>query len=370
MGFAPNVTREIDRFLQDYCPNPDLIRDALLRTGLCSVLDCLPEELVCRRGDRVGGCWLILAGWVEVRSDEQNVTFREAGELIGEQGLLHFLSGKDRSRTADIRANGAARLLCIDAAFQENLQDHEKVAWMQTLATVVNNKLEQATRARSDLRSSASEHELLLRRFSDGDALGLVKISASGETPPVQSRRAIVYFSDLANFSTWAADKQPVEVSRHLRQLAKIQIDAIRKFGGQVDKLMGDGAMAYWFTDTAERERTEPMSVMKCAMQIVRESGSYFSAHGLGLAMRIGLHSGDVSFGDFGADNRIAVTVLGAAVNIAARYEQAKSADLGEIRISPELRALMIRSGVSPDTFRGPTKVEVKHGVELDVYSI
>jgi CRP-like cAMP-binding protein len=151
---AGNVTREIDRFLQDYCPNPDLIRDALLRTGLCSVLDCLPEELVCRRGDRVGGCWLILAGWVEVRSDEQNVTFREAGELIGEQGLLHFLSGKDRSRTADIRANGAARLLCIDAAFQENLQDHEKVAWMQTLATVVNNKLEQATRARSDLRSS------------------------------------------------------------------------------------------------------------------------------------------------------------------------------------------------------------------------
>jgi hypothetical protein len=43
MGFAPNVTREIDRFLQDYCPNPDLIRDALLRTG------SVPFMIACRR---------------------------------------------------------------------------------------------------------------------------------------------------------------------------------------------------------------------------------------------------------------------------------------------------------------------------------
>jgi class 3 adenylate cyclase len=370
MGCAQDIDLQLDRFLKEHCPDPALIRSAFTRTQLWTVTDYLPDELICRRGDRVGGCWLILAGRVEIRSDEQNVTFREAGELIGEQGLLHFFSGKDGGRTADIRANGAVRLLCIDAAFQENLQDSEKAAWMQTLAIVVNNKLEQATNARSNLRSSAAEHELLLRRFSDGDALGLVKISASGETPPVQSRRAIVFFSDLANFSTWAADKQPVQVARHLRELAKIQIDAIRKSGGQIDKLMGDGAMAYWFIDTVDRERTEPMSVMKCAMQIVQESNDYFSAQGLGLAMRIGLHSGDVSFGDFGADNRIAVTVLGATVNLAARYEQAKSAELGDIRISPELRALMIRSGASPDTFRGPTKVEVKHGVELDVYSI
>jgi hypothetical protein len=55
---------------------------------------------------------------------------------------------------------------------------------------------------------------------------------------------------------------------------------------------------------------------------------------------------------------------------MAARYEQAKSPELGEIRISPTLRDLMVGSGADPDTFRGPTKVEVKHGVELDVYSI
>jgi class 3 adenylate cyclase len=370
MGCAQDIDLQVDRFLKEHCPDPALIRSAITRTKLSTVTEYLPDEMICRRGDRVGGCWLILAGRVEVRSDEQNVTFREAGELIGEQGLLHFFSGKDGGRTADIRANGAVRLLCIDAAFQENLQDSEKAAWMQTLAIVVNNKLEQATKARSNLRSSAAEHELLLRRFSDGDALGLVKISASGETPPVQSRRAIVFFSDLANFSTWAADKQPVQVARHLRELAKIQIDAIRKSGGQVDKLMGDGAMAYWFIDSGDREKCEPAAALACVQKIATECKSYFAEHDLPLGLRIGLHAGDVSFGDFGAENRIAVTLLGAAVNTAARYEQAKSPDIGEIRISPCLRDLMVRSGTPPDTFRGPTTVTVKHGVEIDVYSI
>ncbi|AND87295.1 class 3 adenylate cyclase [Bradyrhizobium huanghuaihaiense] len=370
MGFAANVTREIDRFLQQSCPQPDLILSALERTGLCSVRDYVPEERVCGRGDRVGGCWLVLSGRVEVRSDEQNVAFRDAGELIGEQGLLHFLSGRAASRTADIKAVGPVRLLCIDASFQEKLRDDEKVAWMQTLAVVINDKLEQATRARSELRGLATERELLLRRFADGDALGLVKMAAGGEAPPVQSRRAIVYFSDLANFSTWAADKQPIQVARHLRELAKIQIDAIRDAGGQIDKLMGDGLMGFWFIDTTDRERAEPLAVMRCSTLIAEKCSSYFAEHELDLAIRIGLHCGDVAFGDFGADNRIAVTLLGAAVNIAARYEQAKSAELGGIRVSPELRELMIGSGAKPDGFRKPVQVEVKHGVSLDVYSI
>ena len=48
----------------------------------------------------------------------------------------------------------------------------------------------------------------------------------------------------------------------------------------------------------------------------------------------------------------------GVEVEEAARY------------LDPTLRDLMVGSGADPDTFRGPTKVEVKHGVELDVYSI
>jgi class 3 adenylate cyclase len=370
MGFTPEIEQQLDGFLRQHCPEPALIRSALSRLPLCGVSDHIPDGIICRRGDRVEGCWLILNGQLEIRSDEQNVTFRGAGEMVGEQGLLHFLSGKSAARTADITARGPVRLLHVDAAFQHCLDDREKIAWVLTLAGVVNMKLEQATKGRSELRSSAAEHELLLRRFADGDALGIVKIAASGLMRPAQRRRAIVYFGDIANFSVWSADKDPAEVARHLRELATIQIDAIREAGGQVDKLMGDGAMAYWFTDTAERERLAPPAVIECAKSIAEKISRYFDDHRLDLGIRIGLHAGDVSFGDFGADDRIAVTVLGATVNTAARYEQAKSPDLGRIRISPALRDLAVRAGVDPAAFRGPSKVQVKHGVELDVFSV
>jgi class 3 adenylate cyclase len=370
MSLPAAVEKKLSVFLKRFCPDPTAIRTALERTRLCTQVDRLAGETICKRGDRVQGCWLVIYGQVEIRADDQIVTFRGPGELFGEQGLVHVLSGKDGVRTADVKAIGPVKLLCIDASFQERLDDREKVIWTLTLAGVINHKLEQATNMRSELRSLATEHELLLRRFSDGDALGLVKMATSGERPSIQNRRAIILFSDIAGFSTWSASKTTIEVAEHLCKLAAIQINTIRGSGGQIDKLMGDGAMAYWFVDSGDREKGEPTSALACVQKIASECKAYFAQHGLPLGLRIGLHAGDVCFGDFGAENRIAVTLLGAAVNTAARYEQAKSPELGDIRISPTLRDLMVRAGTNPDTFRGPTRVAVKHGVELDVYSI
>lgn len=364
------VETELNLFLNQFCPNPAVIKSALARTRLGTVCDLLPGESICKRGDRVQGCWLVIDGQVEVRAHDQHVAFRRPGELFGEQGLVRILCGNDGTRTADVKAIGPVKLLRIDASFQERLTDQEKVVWAQTLVSVVNHKLEQATDMRSELRGQAAQQELLLRRFSDGDALGLVKMATRGARPSIQNRRAIILFSDIAGFSVWSATKPPTEVAGHLRDLVAIQINAVRDHGGQIDKLMGDGAMAYWFVDSGDREKLAPTSVLACALKVASEYKAYFEQHGLALGLRIGLHAGEVSFGDFGADNRIAVTLLGAAVNTAARYEQAKSSELGEIRISPTLRDMMLRSGAHPDTFRGPTKVKVKHGVELDVYSI
>jgi class 3 adenylate cyclase len=370
MGLTDEVEAKLNHFLERFCPDPKAIRSALDRTRLATMHDFLPGEIICRRGERVQGCWLVINGQVEVRADEQIVAFRGPGELFGEQGLVHVLSGKDGIRTADVKSIGPVKLLCIDASFQDRLGDPEKVIWTLTLAGVINYKLEQATNMRSELRSLATQRELLLRRFSEGDALGLVKIATSGKRPPIQNRRAIILFSDIAGFSIWSTSKATIEVAEHLGRLAAIQINAIREFGGQIDKLMGDGAMAYWFVDSSDREKCEPIAALASVLKIASECKAYFEEHGLPLGLRIGLHAGDVSFGDFGAENRIAVTLLGAAVNTAARYEQAKSPELGDIRISPTLRDLMVRSGTNPDTFRGPTRVAVKHGVELDVYSI
>jgi Cyclic nucleotide-binding domain len=106
MGCAHDIDRQPDRFLKEHCPDPALIRSAITRAQLWAVAEYLPDEMICRRGDRIRACWLVLSGQIEIRADDQTVAFRGAGELVGEQEPLHFLAGKTGARTADIKACG------------------------------------------------------------------------------------------------------------------------------------------------------------------------------------------------------------------------------------------------------------------------
>ena len=244
---------------------------------------------------------------------------------------------------------------------------------MLTLAAVVNKKLEQAVHDRSELIRQIEDKDRLLERFAEGEAIGLVKTALSEADSPVQRRKVIVWFSDIANFSKWSADKEAEHTARVARRLAEVQIELVRSANGQVDKLTVDGLMAVWFIDAEERLLTLPRKAIECAKAVVSRVQEVLREEQLTdqLDLRIGMHCGPAAFGDFGAKERIAVTVLGNTVNIAARYEQAKSNDpkLGRMRVSPELRAAI---DACPATeriqFTGPAEVEVKHGVALKVF--
>lgn len=366
----PRSLSAVSQFLKECCPEPQVILDALQRSGMRSRRDVLAGEFICRRDEPATACWLILDGTVEIQFDESNIRLRRSGELIGEQALLQTLSGKDGRRTADMKACGPVQLLCIDAAFQENLTLEERYVWILTLAAVVNHKLEEATVGRSRLRKESEHQETLLRRFADENALGIVKLAAEDQFSPIQRRKIVVWFSDIANFSRWAADKEPAAVAQMTRRLLEAQIDLIRAGGGTVDKLLGDGVMAFWFIDTPRTADLCPRMAIECAQAAIDQVREIIAHEGYDdqLDIRVGLHCGEAAFGDFGARERIAVTVLGSTVNLAARYEQATSAQLGPLRVSPELKACAESDGRGLP-LSGPFRVRVKHGVDVDIFS-
>lgn len=370
MGSVHSIRKE---FLDQYCPDPALLAAAIDRLGLWNVQETGPDEYVCRAEDRAEACWIIVSGQVEIVDGGKSIVFRRAGEMIGEQAFLTTLLGKGWGRrTADIIARGPLKLVCFDASLQEKLTPEERAAWSLTLAAVVNEKLTQATHQRADFRQSIADRDSLLARFAEGDALGIVRKATEDESAPVVSREVIVWFSDIANFSTWAATKPPEEVARIARALTGRQIERIREAGGHIDKLMGDGVMAVWFIDTAERRSRLPAMAVECGRKVAAEVGAFLESEKLDkeLAIRIGMHSGRASFGDFGAQQRIAVTVLSHDVNLASRYESAKADGLHPVRVSPPLKALVESSSTERDwAFGNPTTVQVKHGVEIDIYS-
>jgi class 3 adenylate cyclase len=370
VGSVQSVRKE---FLDRYCPDPTLIAAAIDRLGYWDVREIGPDEHLCHAGDRAEACWIIVSGQAEIVDGGKSIAFRRAGEMIGEQAFLTTLLGKEAGcRTADILARGSLKFVCFDASLQEKMTAEERAAWSLTLAAVVNEKLTQATRQRAEFRKSIADRDSLLARFGEGDALGVVRKAMEDESAPVVSRELIIWFSDIANFSTWAADKSAEEVARLARALTGRQIEHIRAAGGQIDKLMGDGVMAIWFVDTADRRSRLPTAAVECARKVAAEVGTLLESEKLDkeLAIRIGLHSGRASFGDFGSKQRIAVTVLSHDVNLASRYEQAKAEGLHAVRVSPSLKALVESSSTERDwAFGNHTTVQVKHGVEIDIYS-
>ena len=226
--------------------------------------------------------WIIVSGQAEIRGYGQFIVFRHAGEMVGEQAFLTTLLGKGWGRrTADVVARGPLKVVCFDASLQEKFSPEERAAWSLTLAAVVNEKLEQATLQRAEFRRVVAERDLLLGRFAEGDALGVVRKAMEEKSEPVVNREVIIWFSDVANFSTWAATQSPKEVARVARALTGRQIEFIRNAGGQIDKLMGDGVMAVWFLGTAERRSTLPALALECARTAAGEIAQFLRAEKL-----------------------------------------------------------------------------------------
>jgi class 3 adenylate cyclase len=152
--------------------------------------------------------------------------------------------------------------------------------------------------------------------------------------------------------------------------LIGLQIKLIREHSGEIDKIMGDGLMAYWFCDGTSKT-SAPRAAVTCAQKVVSEFGRTVADTDMSdLSLRIGLHLGPACFGDFGTEERIAVTVLGETVNLAARYEQLRAEPghsdsgipgLGPVRISSALyEVLMQGTGEPLVALSGPAEGRVK----------
>ena len=163
----------------------------------------------------------------------------------------------------------------------------------------------------------------LLQAYLGGDAGRRVHAGAV-ERGSVESIRAVLWFADMRGFTS-IADKAPgLELIELLDEVFEALTAALRSRGGQVLKFMGDGMLAI-FPLTAGREAETCRSAIVAATEVMyaldrlnsarRERGK--PAGGVDLA----LHIGEVLYGNVGATDRLDFTVIGPAVNEAARIE-------------------------------------------------
>ena len=130
---------------------------------------------------------------------------------------------------------------------------------------------------------------------------------------------AVVWFSDLRGF-TRITDTAPEEMMSLLNDYDDVIISAIDDHGGDVLKLIGDGTLAIFTAEDRLHACNAALSATIAARQGVAELNKHRAAMGKPLTyMYLGLHVGNVFYGNVGSRERLDFTVLGPAVNEASR---------------------------------------------------
>jgi adenylate cyclase len=105
-----------------------------------------------------------------------------------------------------------------------------------------------------------------------------------------------------------------------LNAYAEVAVDAVTDAGGEVLKFMGDGLLAVFDRATRADAPAAALGAAQTALAGVETLGTARAAAGLPTTrLRIALHVGEVYYGNVGARSRLDFTVVGPAVNEAAR---------------------------------------------------
>jgi len=132
-----------------------------------------------------------------------------------------------------------------------------------------------------------------------------------------EKRYCTYLFTDVRGFTSLSEALPPKEVTKIMNEALTIQANAVQKYGGMVDKYIGDAMMAI-FNAPLDQENHEKLAI-KTALQIKHD----MKAAKLGIEIGIGLNSGQAVVGNMGSDSRFDYTAIGDAVNTAARLESA-----------------------------------------------
>jgi len=149
-----------------------------------------------------------------------------------------------------------------------------------------------------------------------------------------ESQDVVVLFADIRGFTSLAENREPEEVVAILNRSMAELTSPLRVYGGILDKFIGDGFLAFFepspTLSDAARRAVESARVMQKVFRNLWADSSSDAVRTLGLG--IGIGAGRVVVGNVGSEDAMDYTVVGDAVNVAARLQD--SAAAGEILLS------------------------------------
>ena len=193
------------------------------------------------------------------------------------------------------------------------------------------------------------------------------RISEGKESLPSERSEATIIFIDIRGFTKLADQLDPEKATEIINNIFAPIVDIIDKFGGSINKFLGDGLMAIFGTpysheDDPERAARASLEIMKS----IEENGKIKIGKNVNnLKARIGINTGLCISGEIGSTSRKEFTVIGDTVNMASRLQT--NATPGKILIG-EKTFQRIKDNF---TIFSPRKLKIKGKKDLvSVYTL
>ncbi len=187
-------------------------------------------------------------------------------------------------------------------------------------------------RARTIFFEAIRDHvaaEDLKRFFAPEVAQSITDADVALEAGQGVSRNAAVMVVDIRSFTTAAESLPPETVMRVLSRYQECVVPIIQRNNGRVDKFLGDGVLAtFGAVEASETYAADAIAAMRDISEQLRVVAGEFLDDGWPEPLRVGIAAacGPVTVGVIGTASKLEYTVIGSAVNLAAKLEDANKA--------------------------------------------
>jgi len=180
-----------------------------------------------------------------------------------------------------------------------------------------------------------------------------------------ERKKLTVCFTDLTGFTDISTDMQPEDLTYLLNSYFSEMSDIAIRHGATIDKFIGDAMVIFFGDPETDGVSNDARACVRMAVEMqtrMQHLSDQWRSEGLenALQIRIGINTGFCNVGNFGSDQRMDYTIIGAEVNLAARLEVL--AEPGTILMSGETYHLV-------EDFVDAEELEVAHmkGIKREV---
>jgi len=156
-----------------------------------------------------------------------------------------------------------------------------------------------------------------------------------------ERKQVTVLFADLKGSMELLADRDPEEARRILDPVLELLMEAVHRYEGTVNQVMGDGVMALFGAPIAHEDHA--IRACYAALRMQETVRAYAEnarrSYGVNVRIRVGLNSGEVVVRAIGSDLHMDYTAVGQTTHLAARMEQL--ADPGTTLLAPATLVLV-----------------------------